>query len=657
MTAAVESLSQLSTRAKALAVAGAMMAMFTAAMDQTLVGTAMPRIVGSLGGLGLFPWVFTAYMVSSTTVVPIVGRLTDMYGRKPFYLAGIAVLVAGSMLAGLSSSMPQLIAFRALQGIGGGMVMGITFIVVGDLFPPAERSKYVGLFTGVFAAASVLGPLIGGALTDYVHWRWVFYVNFPLGAMAMLAVAVGLPAVRPVAQGTAPDWWGFALLPALVVPLLLALSWGGSRFQWLSLPMASMFGAVALLLILFVVVERRAAWPVLPLSLLGNQVFAVAAAISFLLGTSMFGAISFIPMFVQGVLGASATNSGLITMPLTVALALSSTLGGQVIARLGRYKLVNLLGLAVVALAVYLFSRIGITTARAEVTRNMVILGTGMGLTLPVLTLAVQNAVPYRMLGIATSSIQFIRQVGAVMGVALLGSRLNAVFAQQLAQGMPPELRSLPPEMSSILRNPDFFLSPQRMAALQERFAALGGRGMELFEALLGTVRLALASGIAEAFAIALFLSLPSLALGLLLKEIPLRKAHVVEPERPVLPVQTMALQGFGDGPSPPDPAPPPEEAELRREVAALREQVAYLRQMAHRRAQAPPLTSLHQEVDALRQELRLLAQELCHLAPGASPAQGGSEEWSRLLEEILREVRSLRESLQGEWRRRLTQH
>lgn len=657
MTAAVESLSQLSTRAKALAVAGAMMAMFTAAMDQTLVGTAMPRIVGSLGGLGLFPWVFTAYMVSSTTVVPIVGRLTDMYGRKPFYLAGIAVLVAGSMLAGLSSSMPQLIAFRALQGIGGGMVMGITFIVVGDLFPPAERSKYVGLFTGVFAAASVLGPLIGGALTDYVHWRWVFYVNFPLGAMAMLAVAVGLPAVRPLAQGTAPDWWGFALLPALVVPLLLALSWGGSRFQWLSLPMASMFGAVALLLILFVVVERRAAWPVLPLSLLGNQVFAVAAAISFLLGTSMFGAISFIPMFVQGVLGASATNSGLITMPLTVALALSSTLGGQVIARLGRYKLVNLLGLAVVALAVYLFSRIGITTARAEVTRNMVILGTGMGLTLPVLTLAVQNAVPYRMLGIATSSIQFIRQVGAVMGVALLGSRLNAVFAQQLAQGMPPELRSLPPEMSSILRNPDFFLSPQRMAALQERFAALGGRGMELFEALLGTVRLALASGIAEAFAIALFLSLPSLALGLLLKEIPLRKAHVVEPERPVLPVQTMALQGFGDGPSPPDPAPPPEEAELRREVAALREQVAYLRQMAHRRAQAPPLTSLHQEVDALRQELRLLAQELCHLAPGASPAQGGSEEWSRLLEEILREVRSLRESLQGEWRRRLTQH
>jgi EmrB/QacA subfamily drug resistance transporter len=657
MMAAVESLSQLSTRAKALAVAGAMMAMFTAAMDQTLVGTAMPRIVGSLGGLGLFPWVFTAYMVSSTTVVPIVGRLTDMYGRKPFYLAGIAVLVAGSMLAGLSSSMPQLIAFRALQGIGGGMVMGITFIVVGDLFPPAERSKYVGLFTGVFAAASVLGPLIGGALTDYVHWRWVFYVNFPLGAMAMLAVAVGLPAVRPVAQGTAPDWWGFALLPALVVPLLLALSWGGSRFQWLSLPMASMFGAVALLLILFVVVERRAAWPVLPLSLLGNRVFAVAAAISFLLGTSMFGAISFIPMFVQGVLGASATNSGLITMPLTVALALSSTLGGQVIARLGRYKLVNLLGLAVVALAVYLFSRIGITTARAEVTRNMVILGTGMGLTLPVLTLAVQNAVPYRMLGIATSSIQFIRQVGAVMGVALLGSRLNAVFAQQLAQGMPPELRSLPPEMSSILRNPDFFLSPQRMAALQERFAALGGRGMELFEALLGTVRLALASGIAEAFAIALFLSLPSLALGLLLKEIPLRKAHVVEPERPVLPVQTMALQGFGDGPSPPDPAPPPEEAELRREVAALREQVAYLRQMAHRRAQAPPLTSLHQEVDALRQELRLLAQELCHLAPGASPAQGGSEEWSRLLEEILREVRSLRESLQGEWRRRLTQH
>jgi len=684
--ATLESLSQLSTRAKVLAVVGAMVAMFTGAMDQTLVSTALPRIVGSLGGLALFPWVFTAYMVASTTAVPIVGRLTDIYGRKAFYLAGIAVLVGGSMLAGLSMSMPQLIAFRALQGIGGGMVMGITFIIAGDLFPPAERSKYIGLFTGVFAVASILGPLIGGALTDYVHWRWVFYVNLPLGAVAMLLVGLGLPSVRPVARGVSLDWAGFVLLPAIVVPLLLGLSWGGSRFDWFSVQIITIFAAVVVLMGVYALVERGVEWSVLPLSLLRDPVFAVSAAIGFLLGAAMFGAISFIPMFVQGVLGASATNSGLITMPLTVALAVSSTIGGQLMARMGRYKLLNLLGLAVVAFAAYLFSTVDASTPRSEVTRDMVIMGIGVGLSLPVLTLAVQNAVPYRMLGIATSSIQFIRQVGAVMGVAVLGSRVNAVFAQELTRGMPQELKSLPPEMASVLKDPNFFLSPERMEALQGRFAAFGDRGLELFQALLGAVRGALAAGIAEAFLIAFFLSLAAVALGLFLKDIPLRAFHVLEPapeEAPMRPALATALQGFGDGPAP-NPANPGDEASLRQEVAALREQVARLREAARLPPSPPsPLEALRQEVDALRQELARLSQTaappaepqaqvealrqelqalrqevaaiVSRLAP--QPEAPTEERWAQALQEVVAEVRALRQSLEADWRHRLMQH
>ncbi len=681
--ATLESLSQLSTRAKVLTVAGAMVAMFTAAMDQTLVGTALPRMVGSLGGLALFPWVFTAYMVASTTVVPIVGRLTDIYGRKRFYLAGIVILMVGSMLAGLSTTMTQLIAFRALQGIGGGMIMGITFIIGGDLFPPAQRSKYVGLFTGVFAAASILGPLIGGALTDYIHWRWVFYVNLPLGALALLVVGVGLPSLRPAARGVALDWPGFVLLPGMVVPLLLALSWGGSRFDWGSLPMVSIFVAVAALTALFVVVERGREWSVLPLSLLRHPVFAVAAAIALLLGAGMFGAISFIPMFVQGVLGSSATNSGLITMPLTMAFAISSTLGGQVMARTGRYKLINLVGLATVIGAMVLFSQMSASTARWEVTRNMVIVGIGVGLSMPVLTLAVQNAVPYRMLGVATSAIQFVRQVGAVMGVAVLGSRVNVVFARELAQGMPPQLKSLPPQMTSLLQDPDFFLSPERMEALRAHFAALGEGGLETFQALLTAVRGALASGIAEAFLVALFFSLAALALAFFLREIPLRSFHVPEPKAegaPLQPALATALQGFGDGPAPTDPTLP-EEASLRQEVEALRGQVAQLREAA-RRLSPPPLEALRQEVEALRQEvshlgralafeappqvevlreLQALRRELADMrarfAPAPGEAASEAQRWTQILEEVLAELRALRQWLQEGWRQRLMQH
>ncbi|GBD14560.1 Multidrug resistance protein 3 [bacterium HR25] len=540
MSAPALSYSLLGTRRRIAIVAGSMLALFTAAMDQTLVSTALPRIVGSLGGLALFPWVFTAFMVASTTVIPVVGKLTDMYGRKPFYMAGVAILVVGSALCGYSQNMEQLIAFRALQGFGAGTIMGITFVIVGDVFPPAERGKYVGLFSGVFAAASILGPLIGGALTDYVSWRWVFYVNLPLGAIALAVLAVGLPNLRPVARSQPLDRLGLALLPGVVVPLLLAFSWAGSRFPWESAPVIGLLTVAAAVCALFCWVETRAANPAIPLQLFRNQVFSVSTAVSFLTGVALFGAVSFIPLFVQGVLGATATNSGLITMPMTMAIALSSTVGGQAIARLGRYRAVCVLGLAAMTGAMFFFSRLGPESSRGDVTLDMVVLGVGLGLSLPVLTLAVQNSVPYTMLGIATTTVLFLRQVGGIMGVAILGSHMNASFDRRLSQALPPEAASLPPGILAQLHDPNFILSQERMAALQAQFQSLGERGSQLFGPVLEAARDSLALAIAEAFFIAFLLCLVSVAVGLFMREVPLRRAH--------LPEHKEAVPAEGDG-------------------------------------------------------------------------------------------------------------
>lgn len=527
MASPLASLSQLDRRRRLVVVLSTMLALFTVGMDQTLVGTALPRVVASLGGLGLFPWVFTAFMVTSTTFVPLVGRLTDLYGRKPFYMAGVALLVVGSALCGASRNMEELIAFRAVQGLGAGAVMSIAFTVIGDLFPPAERSRYVGLFSGTFAAASILGPLIGGALTDYAHWRWVFYVNLPIGLVVLAVLALGMPHLRHASQRRPLDRLGFLLMPAVIVPFLLAFSWGGDRFGWTSAPVLGLLGAALGALVAFALVELRAEEPALPLHLFRNPVFLVCSLVTIVIGVAMFGSVAFIPLFVQGVKGATATNSGLITMPMTLAIAAASTLGGQAIARLGRYRLLTLLGLAIVPLALFMFSRLEQDSPRAQVSLDMVVLGIGMGLAMPTLTLAVQNALPHRYLGVATSTIQFLRQVGGVMGVAIIGSHINAAFAAELTSRLPPAAQSLPPPLLAVVRERDFLLSPQALAALQQRFEALGPQGGALFQEVVGAARASLASAIGEGFFLAFAICLSAFVLGLFLRELPLRRTQM----------------------------------------------------------------------------------------------------------------------------------
>ncbi|MCH6555397.1 MAG: MFS transporter [Chloroflexi bacterium] len=527
----VQSFSQLSTRTRVVVMAGTLLGLFTAAMDQTIVSTSLPRIVASLGGLGLFPWVFTSFMITSTTAVPIVGKLTDLFGRKPFYMAGVAILLLGSVLSGLSQSMEQLIAFRAVQGLGAGMILGIAFAIVGDVFPPAERGKWSGLMAGVFASASVLGPLIGGALTDHVNWRWVFYIKLPLGSVALLVLFFGMPALRPLTRPRL-DYIGIVLLAATVVPALLAFSWAGSRYDWASPEIIGMFTWSAVALAMFIYAELHTEEPLLPMGLFRNRIFAVSAVVTLMTGVAMFGALSYIPLFVQGVIGASATNSGLVIMPMMIAMAISSAITGQIMSRLGRYRVLGVIGLAIMAAGMYLLAQMDVNATNFIARRNMVVMGIGLGMSLPLFMLAVQNAVPHRVMGVATSTMQFLRSVGGTMGVAIMGSLINSTLSSELAANTPRQVtENAPPALLERIRNPQFLLSPEQLIAVRSAFEQLGPQGTQLFEASIGAVRASLATAIGDAFWVAVFVMVVSVLVGAFLKEVPLRGAHDLESE------------------------------------------------------------------------------------------------------------------------------
>jgi len=529
----VRSFSQMSTRTKVIIMAGTLLGLFTSAMDQTVVGTSMPRIVGDLGGFGLFSWVGTGFMLAATTTVPIVGKLTDIFGRKPFYMAGIFILILGSALAGSSQNIEQLIAFRVVQGLGAGMIMGIAFAIIGDVFPPAERGKWAGLMSGVFAGASVIGPLIGGTLTDHAHWRWVFYVNLPLGTIALLVLFFGMPYIRPVARPKL-DYRGIFLLMATVVPMLLAFSWAGSRYGWASTQIIGLLSWAAIGVVVFTYAELRAEEPLLPMSLFRNRIFTVSALVTLVTGVGMFGSLFYIPLFVQGVIGRSATNSGIVTMPMMIAMAISSAIAGQIMSRIGRYRVLGTFGLLVMVAGMFLLSRMDANSTSSEATQGMVVLGIGLGLSMPLFMLAVQNAVPYRFMGISTSTMQFLRSVGGTMGVAIMFSLIQRQYSTGLQASVPEAVRSQPKFMAA-LKDPQFLLNQQAFAQTRDAFNSFGAQGGALFQQTLQGVKQALASGIADAFFISVFVVAAAVVIGVFMKEVPLRKVHYIDEEEPVL--------------------------------------------------------------------------------------------------------------------------
>ncbi|HZU57479.1 MAG TPA: MDR family MFS transporter [Actinocrinis sp.] len=407
-----------------LVFAGVMLGMFLAALDQTIVSTALPTIVSDLGGANHLSWVVTAYMLASTATTPLWGKLGDLFGRKTVFQVCIIVFLAGSVLCGVAHNMPQLIAFRAFQGIGGGGLMVLAMAVIADVVPPRDRGRYQGVIGAVFGVSSVLGPLLGGFLVDNLSWRWVFYVNLPVGVVALGVIATALRTKSPK-QRPRIDYAGTTLLAAASTCLVLITSLGGSTWAWNSVEVWGCGIGAVVLLFGFVLVEQRVAEPVLPLHLFRNPVFSMCSAIGFVVGLCMFGALSFIPLFMQVVNGNSPTVSGLRLLPLMGGLLVASIGSGQLISKTGRYKIYPIVGTALMAFGLYLLSRIDEHSTATVMGVDMAVFGFGLGMTMQVLIIAVQNAVEYANLGTATSGATYFRSIGGSFGASIFGTILN----------------------------------------------------------------------------------------------------------------------------------------------------------------------------------------------------------------------------------------
>ena len=415
---------------------GLMLAMLLAALDQTIVATALPTIVADLGGAEHLSWVVTSYMLASTVTTPLWGKLGDLFGRRSVFVICIVIFLVGSGLAGTSQDMLQLVLYRAIQGAGGGGLMVLAQAIIGDVVPPRDRGRYQGLFGAVFGVSSVAGPLLGGFFVDNLSWQWVFYVNLPIGVVALVAVVLFMPSTRPSGKPQV-DYGGIILLGIVSTSLVMVTSFGGTTWDWISVQVAGLILLGLVCLVGFVSVERRVAEPVLPLTLFANPVFRTCSGVGFVVGFAMFGSITYLPLYLQRVGGANATESGLQMLPMMVGLLLTSTLSGQIISRTGRYRAFPIAGCAVFTVALYLLSTMDETTSDLEAGVFMFILGVGLGMVMQVLVLAVQNSVDYRQLGTATSGVTFFRTIGSSVGVAVFGAVFTARIDDLLTQGVP----------------------------------------------------------------------------------------------------------------------------------------------------------------------------------------------------------------------------
>jgi EmrB/QacA subfamily drug resistance transporter len=512
----------LSRRRVVFVLASVMLGMLLSALDQTVVGTAMPKIIGALNGMQHYAWVATGYLLASAASMPIWGKLSDAYGRRNFFIVGMIIFVAGSALCGQAHTMTELIAFRAFQGLGAGAMMPIVQAIIGDIFPPAQRAKWAGILMSVFGFATIVGPLLGGWITDTVGWRWTFYVNLPVGVIALVFAVVALPGHVSLRRHRI-DYAGSALLVTAAVPLLLGFSWvSNPGYTWSSPTIIGLFAFSVVMWVVFFLWEMRAAEPVINPRLFTNSIFSVSAAASSLQSAAMFGAIMFLPLFVQGVLGKTATNSGIILMPLMIGAIITSIGAGQILSRTGRYKILVILGFAAAAAGSYLLSRMRVDTTQFTLARDMVVMGLGLGIAMSAFTVIVQNQYPSHRLGEVTAGLQFFRAIGSTIGLAIFGTILNNRFAAEMRLTLPAQLKGA----ATKLDNPQVLVSPTARDQLAKSFAKFGAQGQQLFGAFMNAVRHSLDSAISSLFVLATVIGLLGLLTVLLLKEVPLRRTH-----------------------------------------------------------------------------------------------------------------------------------
>jgi EmrB/QacA subfamily drug resistance transporter len=515
----------LDQRQKWLLLASLMTAMFMGALDQTIMATAAPQIVADLGGFHLLSWVFTSYMLSSTVVVPLVGKLSDIYGRKLFLMAGIVIFLIASAGCGAAPSMNFLIAFRALQGIGGGIIFSSVFATIGDLFAPAERGKYMGLFTGTFTLASVLGPTIGGLITDHAGWRWVFYINVPVGAVALPAIWYNLPWSRSDRRPRI-DFAGAFFLSIATVCGLLALAWSGEEFGWTSGTTVALLAVTVASAGAFTWQELHHPEPIIPFHLFRVREFLLGNLIVFSIGLAMMGSIPYLPTFLQVALNASATASGLITTPQSLGLLVTSIIGGQVLSRTGKYKLMTVLGISLMLASMALMLTLTADSQAWHLSAFVVVLGLGGGLAMPTMSVVLQNAVSHQYLGVATSSRQFFMQIGGVLGTAVFGVLLTSTFQSEFRNTVSPAAQTaVAPATLAAFEDPTLSLDTRTFGLVQAEILALPDGGTLLDDARTAQ-RQAIAVAIHQVFLFSIGVIAGALVLALLMKEQPLRRVH-----------------------------------------------------------------------------------------------------------------------------------
>jgi EmrB/QacA subfamily drug resistance transporter len=502
---------------------GMTLALLLTAMDQAIVSIALPRVVASLSGFARYPWVITSHLLTSTIAIPVFAKLSDLYGRKWFYLSGPIILVVCLLFCGASGNIPlpidgmnQLILFRGILGVGNGAILSLTYTVIGDLFQPAERGRYQGLFAGVYGLAFLIGPGLGGWITEHFSWRWAFWANVPLGVAAVVVLYFTFPNLRPAVVRHSIDWTGIAALCGWVVPLLLALTWVG-RTGWTDRGIQATLGASGLMLLVFLLVEKRAVEPLIPLTLFRDPTVALALASWFLLSMALFGLFIYLPLFTQAALSASAIESGSLITLLALASTAANFLVGHLIAHTGRYKALAIVGAFLAGFGIFLLAQMDGKTTHFEMIRNVVLCGIGFGTIEPIYTMVVQNAAPREQMGVATASTRFFLAVGGTIGLALFGTVLLRLYHHHLDALIPP---GTPRALTQPFDNPvQLFLMHTRLEASFSRVP----HGQALLATLLEGARSGLVSALHVIFLVSAGLMTITLGLNFLLKELPLR--------------------------------------------------------------------------------------------------------------------------------------